>query len=319
MILTCPSCSAQYFADDKAIGAQGRTVRCASCSHSWYVRPELSLEEEISKADFSREKVERQRQAMGTTSAPTAPHLAIREKKFARQANGARMAAIGAWAGTAAIFFAIGGAAIVNRDAVVRMMPEASSAYAMVGLEANPFGLEFADVSADRELEGTMPVLTVSGSILNVSNRAQIVPNVRVDLRDDLGVQVESILITPDESSVVPGGEVYFTTRLDSPSLAAYDLAVSFVQSESNVRLVANGHGVEDVHHSTDAAHDTQSDGEHATDGHDAADGHETVDSHAAADDHAVDMSHNDGHGEDTAHHDTVADHGEDSHEPSHH
>ena len=39
MILTCPHCETQYFADDSTIGESGRTVKCAACGGSWFVEP----------------------------------------------------------------------------------------------------------------------------------------------------------------------------------------------------------------------------------------------------------------------------------------
>jgi predicted Zn finger-like uncharacterized protein len=44
MIIACPACATRYAVPDSAIGAEGRTVRCAKCRHSWFQDgPELEV------------------------------------------------------------------------------------------------------------------------------------------------------------------------------------------------------------------------------------------------------------------------------------
>jgi Protein of unknown function (DUF3426). len=300
VILSCPSCSAQYFADDKAIGENGRTVRCAACGHSWFAKPELSLEQQFDDADFSREKVERARQASSPET--VAPHQAYREKEFARRSQGSRVAALAAWTGCAAVFFGLGAGAVVKRDDIVKYWPQSATAYAMAGLETNRFGLEFGPVDAERTFDGTTPILTLSGAISNNSGDFQSVPVVRIDLRDDQGKNVDSVMITLNEDVLAPGKESRFSTRIDNPPLEAFDLAMSFVQpARQDIRLAKSvkEHKKGDVK-ANDHAQGHEDPKEHAKDAHDDhsekthTETHEKVDP-APKDDHDTEK-HDDGH-----------------------
>ncbi|MBI4967858.1 MAG: zinc-ribbon domain-containing protein [Rhodospirillales bacterium] len=40
MIITCPNCAARFNVADQALGAAGKTVRCAKCGHKWHQMPD---------------------------------------------------------------------------------------------------------------------------------------------------------------------------------------------------------------------------------------------------------------------------------------
>ena len=85
MILTCPECDTQYFAEDTTIGETGRNVKCAACGHPWFVGPAGEVNRAATLAGAHEEY-----------------RLKVRERK--RQKS--RTVAFTAWAVSAALFVA---------------------------------------------------------------------------------------------------------------------------------------------------------------------------------------------------------------------
>ena len=208
MILTCPSCSTHYFADDSTIGESGRTVKCAACGHSWFVQPKALAEDK-----------------------PSAPaHEVYRERMREQRREKSRFAAVFSWLLTISLFVAATIAAFFFRNDVVKVWPHSAAAYKLAGLDVNRFGLDFADIERARTFNDTIPVVTVTGRAVNVARTSVETPGVRVDLRDEDGKVVASqySFITPGE--LEPGASGQFGVVVEPAPVESFEIVVRFVE-----------------------------------------------------------------------------------------
>lgn len=211
MILTCPSCETQYFADDATIGESGRTVKCAACGHSWHARIKDGTPEQTPQA------------------AKSGAHETYREKVRERRQRKSRFAASMSWFLSGILFAAILGGMLLFRNDVVRHWPQSAQAYSALGLEVNRFGLDFNTIDPQRTFDGTTPVLTVSGTVVNVSSVSQPSADIRIRLRDEEGNIVGELISAMAAGRIEPGEEVTFEARQDNPPVEAFELELSFV------------------------------------------------------------------------------------------
>lgn len=220
MILTCPACEQSYFADDESVSGDGRTVRCASCGHEWFERAEAGVDD--SDAGLTRGAHERYLEAVRL-----------------RQRRRSRTAAIVVWMVMGAVFVGALTASVFWRDRVVRYWPESATAFAAFGLEVNRFGVDFENVERSRELHGTVPVLTVSADIRNITKRAQPAPSVRVGLLDDFGREIAHIIADVRPASIPAGEAGRFSAVIENPPADSYRLDLRFIEPRSGAELHA--------------------------------------------------------------------------------
>lgn len=208
MILTCPSCGTHYFADDSTIGESGRTVKCASCGHSWFVQPAHLAEDR---------------------PATPAPHELYREKLRESRREKSRWAALMSWLVIGLIFIALTAAFFFFRNEVVKAWPQSAAAYRLFGLEVNRFGLEFDGVVHTRTFNDTIPIVTVTGRAVNVAKSTIETPGVRVDLKDEGGeiVATRYSYVTPME--LAPGAVGQFGVVVEPTPIESYEIELTFV------------------------------------------------------------------------------------------
>lgn len=222
MILTCPACRTRYFVDEQELNRPaGRTVRCASCGHTWHRPPPLEA---------------RDREPLSRPATPRiGPELEVPPRPGpvpvpASQLHPARRRAVG-WVvlGVVAVLLALGGlAAITARKEVVAMWPSAARLYAVAGLTAGSSGpgLELAKIAPTRTAEG----LVIEGDITNAGSTARDVPRLRVALRDPAEKEMQFKIIDPPTARLGPGETAHFKTSFDHPDEAATGVLVTFAR-----------------------------------------------------------------------------------------
>ena len=208
MILSCPSCGTHYFAEDSTIGESGRNVKCASCGHSWLVRPAP---------------------VAGQSDDPGENDLTGRGGSQASLRERSRRAAMAAWLFTMALAVGLFAGTLLLRDAIVRVWPQSAAAYRALGFEVNRFGLEFAGIEHSRTFIDTLPVVTVAGEATNVTRMPVPAAGVRVDLKDDSGgiVATQFGMLSPAE--LAPGESGSFAVTIEPAPIESFEIFLTFV------------------------------------------------------------------------------------------
>ncbi len=210
-------------------------MRCATCGHAWHAKlPEEEGEPVVAEeTGLTREQVERLRQtAAENTKARAGPHAEFRAREHAKRKRHRGRAVTIAWATGFALFVSLVGAAVLFRNEVAEAFPRAATIYRLVGLEVNRFGLTFENVEARRTFDGTTPVLTVTGAVINSGEERLDTPQLRVKLKDEAGNTVQTWTDNFSLPSLGPAERTEFSSRFEAPPVETYRLTVSFARAE---------------------------------------------------------------------------------------
>jgi predicted Zn finger-like uncharacterized protein len=212
MILECPECRTRYLVPDSAIGPDGRTVRCASCKHSWFQSPPvLDL---VARAE---------------TPPPAQPERYVPPAADARQDDDEDYDAFAHrppfrprrnpakhWT-IAAI--AAGVAMIAGAGAIVSFGPGGIGSLLGLSLAQDATPLTLIDNPIERrDLDNGSEMFAISGKVVNPTNSRQHVPDIRAELKDAQDRIVYSWTIRPEATTLAPRSSVEFNSaKLDVP------------------------------------------------------------------------------------------------------
>ena len=238
MILTCPSCGTRYRADPANFSAPGRHVRCAKCGHVWFqaapeIEPEavpspvllITAQGESIGGPTLGDQVTNRKSAADWQSSDAAKMTRTALRNRIIQAGGVILLLI--------LLAGIGWAAVHYRQSIVRLWPESSRLYGAIGWPVNITGIDIRNVGLREEILGGVPVLSVTGKLVNVSTRDQAIPPLRVVLLDDSRRELYRWTFDPGVQSLPPGTERDFGTTLSSPPPDARAVHVSFAGDDA--------------------------------------------------------------------------------------
>ena len=207
MILTCPQCSTRYHVDAMALGAAGRTVRCASCGQRWSVTPPADTPQVVE---------------FGTPAPATVPRVRPIE-----QENRRSISLLG-WL-VAVLVVLLAASAVIGRNEIVAGFPASALIYQKLHLPITlDHGLQFEEITSTRLQEGGIAVLVVEGAIVNVTPNDRPVPPIRITLLDSGGRQLQEELFRAKEQHLEPGAKTSFSGRVVNPADRARNFSITF-------------------------------------------------------------------------------------------
>lgn len=120
----------------------------------------------------------------------------------------------------------------VYRDEIVKAAPKAAAAYAVIGIEANPYGLAIENVRHRLAMSTSGPTIEITGNLRNESDGAVTAPLLQAEALGPKGELLARWTFTASETEVGEGDSVDFVTRAPAPEGVA-EVALSFAPEKS--------------------------------------------------------------------------------------
>jgi len=242
MIITCPACATRYNVPDNTVAGRARKVRCAKCSHEWLIEPpvaEAASETEAAEATAPVE-TEQSEAPQAAAAQPEAAEeaepakrpirLRTDRRRPARDLRARRSAAdaVSALVFALLLLGALAFALIQWRVEIVRAVPMMASVYGAAHIPVNAVGIEIRQKGWQIAQQNGLAVLTVNGTITNISGRGVAVPPIELILRDEKKGALYHWQVQLSTKHLSPGESQPFQVVKESPPLEAHDVEIRF-------------------------------------------------------------------------------------------
>jgi predicted Zn finger-like uncharacterized protein len=256
MILTCPECATRYVVNPVNLRPNGRRVRCAKCSHTWFEDapppdpnevpepapkpapppPSHAAEPtggEAVEAPRPRDRVVRS----GSRTAPRANLPALPRQREHGPVLG--------WIGLVLFVTIVVGGVLAFPKPLIAAWPDMIKLYAALGMDpyASPRSrtpirapamppleerLVFRNLEPAQMFVDGVLTLNIKGQVHNIGAATEDLPIIRVTLLDGRGQDIKTWKVTADELRLSSGASTTFATQIPNPPPEAQDIRVTF-------------------------------------------------------------------------------------------
>lgn len=261
MQLGCPSCHTAFYVDPAAFGAEGRTVRCARCRHTWLARAEDLIPDpalaggddgttEALAVDIPAARIQPvvEWNDMVMVEVPSSPPLspegpqastvpqvqsaaeiandivATERRRPARSGrNDTRLGLVALLLGLIVVL------GFTAREPLVGAVPSLAGFFAAAGLPVNLRGIEFHDLRTSFESQDNREVLVIEGELLNPTRYTRDIPRLRFAILGADGDEVYSWTALLPRETLTARESLTFRSRLASPPEAGTRVSVRFL------------------------------------------------------------------------------------------
>jgi len=147
--------------------------------------------------------------------------------------GGRRIGLMIGWVVLMVVFVGLLAGGLFGRDMIIAAWPPAEKLYQTIGLAEPPpgYGLDLGNIKSSTKKEGDKLILTITGTITNISEDPQPVPKLRGALLDAKRKPIHDWIFEPPRSAIGSGGKLNFSTRVPNPPATARGLAVTFMEA----------------------------------------------------------------------------------------
>jgi predicted Zn finger-like uncharacterized protein len=266
MQLACPACDTAFYVDPAALGAEGRTVRCARCRHTWFARAEDLVPEAVladSAADGQPEAEYSPPEPVAPLIQPVVPwndmvmveagsspplvpdvpaatavptvlpssvaeinDVVVSTRRKIGKNAGSKETRLGLVALLLGFIVVVGYTA---REPLVRGIPSLAGFFATIGVPVNLRGIEFRDLRTSHETQDGVSVLIIEGDLENPTRYTRDIPRLRLSVLGAENKELYSWTALLPRETLLARESLTFRSRLASPPEEGERVAVRFL------------------------------------------------------------------------------------------